>query len=838
MERDSLMTQQPSRWSMSWRLLTATAIVAILSAAASAGLHSITDDWSFLTAAIIGSLTAVGAFAVAHRWTLLPGETLAVAVGMFVVGGVIVVSVVASGDMPTPSAFGDFFDGLIRSWADLLSAVSPAELTPRLSVAPFAIAWIGTIVGCSLIRWSRVAPTPVLGPLVALAVTVLLTDEDRTPSLVVGATIAVGTLALGLLLDPRRRSVGFGGSTPDGDASGWAGADNSTETNTSVARHARTWRAGIVLAAVAIAAPLVGPQLPLADARERFDLRDQVVPPWDPLSVPSPLVQLKAALAAEREDDVVFEVASSTPLTRWSTAVLTSYDGVVWTVAEPDDAATDFRPVGPRLPSPPVQPSSDPNVTATVTIGTLAGPWVPVPGAARTLEFRNGPPPPIVASPASNTLAVPSGLASGTEYEVTVLQPPSPTDDALRDVELDVVDPTLDLEALPPQIRNLASDVTEGIDHGWGQIAAIRDLFRDEGFYDKTTRVPPGHSYYRLALFLSEPEQIVGFEEQYAAAAALIARIAELPVRVVVGYEIEPARYVDGVAAVRSSDASAWIEVRVDDIGWVPVSVSPPRSREPNTETSEASQDQVATPNPPPPPQVPPDVDVFSENEELEEPVEDEEEEEDDEKDDAGGNGGLGTLGWTLIGGGGLIALLLAAGGGIVAWKARRTRRRRLAPDPAARIAGAWLELTDRYEEAGVVTPVMATPHEAVREMARTETSASAMNDQLVGLARHVDRAAYDRVAPPPEDADSAWSYADEAVDALLAGRSLPRRTRMRVDPRPLLRRDPPLVFGRGEAPGSVLQGEQGEPGEQGEHATVDRSTGEMATGQAGEAVR
>ena len=42
---------------------------------------------------------------------------------------------------------GDFFDGLVRTWADLLSAVSPADLTPRLSVAPYAIAWFGAIVG-------------------------------------------------------------------------------------------------------------------------------------------------------------------------------------------------------------------------------------------------------------------------------------------------------------------------------------------------------------------------------------------------------------------------------------------------------------------------------------------------------------------------------------------------------------------------------------------------------------------------------------------------------------------------------------------------------------------
>ena len=112
-------------------------------------------------------------------------------------------------------------------------------------------------------------------------------------------------------------------------------------------------------------------------------------------------------------------------------------------------------------------------------------------------------------------------------------------------------------------------------------------------------------------------------------------------------------------------------------------------------------------------------------------------------------------------------------------------------PIPAARIAGAWLELTDRYEEAGVDTPDRATPLEAVRSMVEVDDAAAATSAQLVGLAREVDRAAYDRISPPPEAADVAWRYSDEAVDALLANQSLPRRTRMRVDPRTLRRRDP-----------------------------------------------
>ena len=127
----------------------------------------------------------------------------------------------------------------------------------------------------------------------------------------------------------------------------------------------------------------------------------------------------------------------------------------------------------------------------------------------------------------------------------------------------------------------------------------------------------------------------------------------------------------------------------------------------------------------------------------------------------------------------------------IVVWKRRRTRRRRAAADPAARIAGAWLELTDRYEEAGArharsFDPARGGPVDGGGRRRRR---------RHVGPARRtraeVDRAAYDRISPPPEAADVAWRYSDEAVDALLANQSLPRRTRMRVDPRTLRRRDP-----------------------------------------------
>ena len=60
-------------------------------------------------------------------------------------------------------------------------------------------------------------------------------------------------------------------------------------------------------------------------------------------------------------------------------------------------------------------------------------------------------------------------------------------------------------------------------------MAVIRDKFVNEGFYDVTEATPPGHSYGRINLMLEDPSRIVGFEEQYAAAAGVMARAASLP---------------------------------------------------------------------------------------------------------------------------------------------------------------------------------------------------------------------------------------------------------------------------------------------------------------------
>ena len=269
----------------------------------------------------------------------------------------------------------------------------------------------------------------------------------------------------------------------------------------------------------------------------------------------------------------------------------------------------------------------------------------------------------------------------------------------------------------------------------------------------------------------------------------MVTRIAGLPTRVVTGFEIPADRYAGGVAEVRSGDASAWIEVRVEGVGWVPVSVTPPRSREPDTQAAVTPDQQVATPNPPPPPQVPPDVDVVNQNRELEEPVEEEEDEE--KEDDASVGGGIGLLGWIGVGVGILVGMFAAFCAIVVAWKYRRMRRRREAAAPSLRIAGAWSEVADRYDEAGRADrPPRHAPGDGAGRTSPTEPSANVAAPRLLALVGTVDRAAYHADEPGVAESDDAWQYHDDVVRALLDDRSLPQRAQMRLDPRPLFRRD------------------------------------------------
>src|SRR5690606_37402102 len=97
------------------------------------------------------------------------------------------------------------------------------------------------------------------------------------------------------------------------------------------------------------------------------------------------------------------------------------------------------------------------------------------------------------------------------------------------------------------------------------RIALASTGFLSHGRASDTVASRAGHGADRISALL-ERNQMVGAQEQYASAFALMARSFGYPARVVMGFAPE---VFEGTAAeVTGDDVTAWVEVAFDDVGW------------------------------------------------------------------------------------------------------------------------------------------------------------------------------------------------------------------------------------------------------------------------------
>jgi len=245
---------------------------------------------------------------------------------------------------------------------------------------------------------------------------------------------------------------------------------------------------------------------------------------------------------------------------------------------------------------------------------------------------------------------------------------------------------------------------------------------------------------------------MVGDQEQYASAFALMARRLGYPTRVVMGFA---PKATGSTTTVIGDDVTAWDEVAFAGVGWVPFFPTPTKT--------DAPKNQTTKPKLEPQPQVrqPPPADPRAED--LLTPVKTKD---NDPKDKAKGFQ-LPAWAWVVAGVVGIpllayfVPLLL-----IAALKRRRRRRRETIGPPDRRAAGAWDELTDGYAELGLSVPERAT---RIQAAAVLEKQSAAQNlpvpvGGLGDLARHVDAAVFDGTEVAEERVDRAWSTTDEAL--------------------------------------------------------------------------
>ena len=129
-----------------------------------------------------------------------------------------------------------------------------------------------------------------------------------------------------------------------------------------------------------------------------------------------------------------------------------------------------------------------------------------------------------------------------------------------------------------PRSRELASQMRKTAGDERAYIAAVLGMFRRQNFYYTTTPpLLPRENPVDEFLFSTR----AGFCEHFASSFAVLMRASGIPARIVTGYQGGELNTIGNYMTVRQADAHAWVEVWLQDDGWVRVdptaAVSPAR---------------------------------------------------------------------------------------------------------------------------------------------------------------------------------------------------------------------------------------------------------------------
>lgn len=769
--------------------------LAIGAAIATVAAWPIHETWRLPVVAATGLVIGVSAALLARRLVERTLPRVLLAVGLAFAGfTIVVVPVAVPGALRSlPDAVEGLRDGvlgIVLGWKQLLTLDLPLGDYQAVLV-PFLVVTLAGSTAASLLvlRGGAVAPwavLPVLGETVfGLA---FGSSSASAPIAVAGLTIAA----------PRELAVGVASVAA---AVAWllirhrmlrASALARAQAGTVRQSTASTWltvRRRALAAALLAVAFVVGVAVAPAAASfvDRSALRDEVVPSTVLQRQPSPLSGYRSWFAGDRFDDVVLRLDGDLDrLGRLRLAALDRYDGEVFSV----DPETRFS----RLPA--GAPFGADLARLDVEIGDgYAGVWVPAPAGLAAAPAFAGPRADELAdgfhrSDAGDAVDVAPvdgvtgalGLMPGDRYTMVAASGTDVSGQQAGFAAAAGADASLDAELYPQLTEWVQAQAQPRTGAGYLELIdrlrargyLSHSLVNDEAASAWTAALAAeaggyeflpsyaGHSRSRIETLFAElveqerragenapPEMLVagvGDDEQFAAAAALIARHLGFDSRVVLGVRLgdEP---VPGTATCNpdctGAALAAWVEVRSPGGEWVPVDVTPQFTMLP---TDIAEGEQL-----PQHPTMPDDA--------RNEPIDPERAQSDvDAADTAPVDESDATSAWLLAAARiiGLSLALLAFVAlpfvAILIAKPLRRRVRRRAADPEVRILGAWEEVVDAYDDAG--TPLAST---ASRRSAAQRTGRAGM----VRLAASVDEAVFAAHPPTPEAAEEAWRIAD-----------------------------------------------------------------------------
>lgn len=100
----------------------------------------------------------------------------------------------------------------------------------------------------------------------------------------------------------------------------------------------------------------------------------------------------------------------------------------------------------------------------------------------------------------------------------------------------------------------------------------VKDILEEETSYTLNAGSLPRDSDF-VEYFLFENKK--GSCTHYATTGALMLRSMGIPTRFVKGFVLKESDFVDGKAEVKNNRSHAWIEIYIDDVGWIPYEMTP-----------------------------------------------------------------------------------------------------------------------------------------------------------------------------------------------------------------------------------------------------------------------
>jgi transglutaminase TgpA-like protein/transglutaminase superfamily protein len=739
-----------------WPTVITVVLLVMMLAAAMMPWWPIYESWAFVVAAVIAIVAgcAIGVGGAAFRW-----PTWAVALAVF--GAYLVLGVPAAvpgraigGVAPTAQGVVELLAGTALSWKQLVTIAVPVGSYQALLVPPFLLGLIAATATTTIALRSRRPSAAVLPPALLLVAGIALGVVHDDLAIQTGLAFLITVVAwLVRVAIANRRAITAG---------------RPVEAALTDAR--RVLGASGIIAVALVGATAASVMLAVPS---RSVVRAEVQPPFEPQSQQSPLAAFRSAFDPAVARDVMLEVRGLPDGAGLRMATLDTYNGIVYSVGGGDGSAASgrFTRVPYRLDQSDAGELGEAvdRVTLEVTVRGYSEVWVPGIGDLERIIF---------AGPRAEELG--DGFFYNEETGTGAVAPRLRSDDRYTAVSVvpiaaDRLSELRPGQSLLPPAPELPADLVRLLEE-WApasgtageRLEALVAGFHREGYVshgvegERPNR--SGHALDRLEELVTD-RPMVGDGEQYAVAAALMARQIGFPARVVVGYLSDPTRQrpddTGGATAFTSDELQAWIEVQTSDGMWVSIDPNPEVREIPEREPDEptvVSRPQSALP----PPADRTLVDDAGSDPEL--PL--------DSRDDdvepwiAVLLGVLTIAGWVVLG----LAVVVSPFLAIIVAKLRRRRLRRRAPTPVERIEGGWQEFADAAADYGY--PIRANT-------TRAEQAATVGGLAPLVLASVVDRAVFAPDGPADGDDVRVWDTVDDLQARLAAPRS--RRERLRA---------------------------------------------------------